>query len=376
MRTNSCLAAIALPLSVLLLSTAQEASASVLAQQCDEQSAAILSSFANDQERVTQMLGLESACAGTGIYEARLAQLYSETRDFAEGEAVAEQALLLESPYENEILVALVHLALQQREDEQAALHVTELATKYPDWPRSMVTAARVLQIAFAHEAAIALLESANEIEESGEAYLFLSGLLYSNGEYDEALEVREKALTLDPSLMRFTEYVAVAVLALIELDREDEGRQLLDQHLELLPHAQQSSFVQFLEEKLSGRLDSPQERGIVTSAPRADAPPPVDPDAPRSSEEIEYVFRHNGSAIFALYNRALRADPALEGRVVLRVTIHSDGHVERCEIAESTLPDQQLMDRLCERVLRFEFAPLNGGQSITVTKPIDFFPT
>ncbi len=67
-----------------------------LDQQCDERSTAILTSFAYHQERVAEMLGLEEDCAGTGIYEAKLAQLYAETGDFDEGNAVAMEALEFE----------------------------------------------------------------------------------------------------------------------------------------------------------------------------------------------------------------------------------------------------------------------------------------
>ena len=43
---------------------------------------------------------------------------------------------------------------------------------------------------------------------------------------------------------------------------------------------------------------------------------------APRSREEIERVFDANKGRIFTLYNRALRENPALQGKVVLRLTI------------------------------------------------------
>ena len=49
---------------------------------------------------------------------------------------------------------------------------------------------------------------------------------------------------------------------------------------------------------------------------------------ASRSREEIELVFDRNKGAIFALYNRALRNDPTLEGKLVLRLTIAPTGEV------------------------------------------------
>jgi hypothetical protein len=52
---------------------------------------------------------------------------------------------------------------------------------------------------------------------------------------------------------------------------------------------------------------------------------------AARSREEIELVFDKNKGAIFALYNRALRRDPSLEGKLVLRLTIAPNGTVTMC---------------------------------------------
>ena len=93
-----------------------------------------------------------------------------------------------------------------------------------------------------------------------------------------------------------------------------------------------------------------------------------------RSREEIEIVFDRNKGAIFALYNRALRQNPALVGKVVLRLTIEPDGRVSFCEIVSSELNDPDLEQKLVQRVLLFQFEPKNV-ESITTTKPIDFFP-
>jgi TonB family protein len=93
-----------------------------------------------------------------------------------------------------------------------------------------------------------------------------------------------------------------------------------------------------------------------------------------RSREEIERVFDRNKGAIYALYNRALRENPALEGKVVLRLTISPQGTVTACEIVSSELNDPDLEQKLVQRVMLFQFEAKDVG-SITTTKPIDFFP-
>ena len=94
-----------------------------------------------------------------------------------------------------------------------------------------------------------------------------------------------------------------------------------------------------------------------------------------RSREEIELVFDKNKGAIFALYNRALRVDPSLEGKLVLRLTIAPDGSVTFCEVVSSELGNPELENKLVSRVKLFRFAARDDVESITMTKPIDFFP-
>jgi TonB family protein len=94
-----------------------------------------------------------------------------------------------------------------------------------------------------------------------------------------------------------------------------------------------------------------------------------------RSREEIERVFDANKGRIYTLYNRALRENPALQGKVVLRLTIAPDGRVTFCEIVSSELNDPELERGLVQRVLLFQFEARDDVESITTTKPIDFFP-
>lgn len=95
---------------------------------------------------------------------------------------------------------------------------------------------------------------------------------------------------------------------------------------------------------------------------------------ASRSREEIELVFDRNKGVIFALYNRALRVDPTLEGKLVLRLTIEPSGVVTFCEIVSSELNNPELERRLVQRIKMFRFEDRDVAP-ITTTKPIEFFP-
>jgi len=95
---------------------------------------------------------------------------------------------------------------------------------------------------------------------------------------------------------------------------------------------------------------------------------------AARTREEIELVFDKNKSAIYSLYSRALRENPALQGKVVLEVTIAPSGEVTECRVISSELGDPELERKLVARVKMFRFEERDVA-TMTTTKPIEFFP-
>jgi TonB family protein len=95
---------------------------------------------------------------------------------------------------------------------------------------------------------------------------------------------------------------------------------------------------------------------------------------ASRTREEIELVFDRNKSAIYALYSRALRDKPTLQGKVVLEVTIAPSGEVTDCRVVSSELNDAELERKLVARVRMFRFEARDVA-TMTTTKPIEFFP-
>jgi periplasmic protein TonB len=95
---------------------------------------------------------------------------------------------------------------------------------------------------------------------------------------------------------------------------------------------------------------------------------------AARSREEIELIFDRNKGAIYSLYSRALREQPELQGKMVLEFTISPSGEVTMCRVVSSELNDPDLEKKIVARVRLFRFEP-KDVETITTTKPIDFFP-
>lgn len=94
-----------------------------------------------------------------------------------------------------------------------------------------------------------------------------------------------------------------------------------------------------------------------------------------RSIEEIRRVFDTNKGAIFAIYNRTLRTNPALQGEVVLELVIGADGRVIDCKVVASEINDQTMIDKIVNRIRLFNFGD-RDVKTTTIRYPVHFLPS
>jgi len=94
-----------------------------------------------------------------------------------------------------------------------------------------------------------------------------------------------------------------------------------------------------------------------------------------RSLEEIQLVMDRNKGGLYAIYNRALRRNPALQGKVVLKLTIAPSGAITDCEVVSSELRDPDLERKVVARVKLINFGAKDVSP-ITINYPIFFAPS
>ncbi|PLX42705.1 MAG: hypothetical protein C0608_01180 [Deltaproteobacteria bacterium] len=75
------------------------------------------------------------------------------------------------------------------------------------------------------------------------------------------------------------------------------------------------------------------------------------------------------------LYNRELRKNPELEGKVTVAITIDPEGNVKGVEVVETTMDAPALVEAMVKRIKRWTF-PQVAPKDITVTYPFVFFPS
>ena len=105
------------------------------------------------------------------------------------------------------------------------------------------------------------------------------------------------------------------------------------------------------------------------------DRPLTSGPGPSRTDEEIQIVFDRYKATLYRIYNRELRKNPTLQGKMVLRITILPNGKVSKAKVESTDLDSTLLSKKIIERVKRFNFGAKKDVSTITILYPIDFLP-
>ena len=96
---------------------------------------------------------------------------------------------------------------------------------------------------------------------------------------------------------------------------------------------------------------------------------------AGRTDEEIQIVFDRYKAALYRIYNKELRKDPTLRGKILMRICIETNGAVSMCKVESTDLASPELVAKIVERIKRFNFGPKEDVPKMTILYPIDFLP-
>ncbi len=118
------------------------------------------------------------------------------------------------------------------------------------------------------------------------------------------------------------------------------------------------------------GRVESSIADIAESSRPLSDGPGPG-----RTDEEIQIVFDRYKATLYRIYNKELRKDPTLRGKILLRISIETSGAVSMCKVESTDLASPQLVAKIVARINRFNFGPKDDVPKLTILYPIDFLP-
>lgn len=107
----------------------------------------------------------------------------------------------------------------------------------------------------------------------------------------------------------------------------------------------------------------------LVTFAAKAESPRRT------HTAEIRSKMVANMKGFKSCYEKALRQQPNLAGKVVLKWTISEDGTVKAAEVKESELKTPTAESCLIEKLQAIKFLPPDAGVESDVTYPLIFRP-
>ena len=93
-----------------------------------------------------------------------------------------------------------------------------------------------------------------------------------------------------------------------------------------------------------------------------------------RSDEAIRRVMDQQKGGIFAIYNRALRQDPTLQGKFVFEMVIEPSGEVTAVKMVSSELSDSDLIAKILARIRLINFGSADVLRT-RVNYSLDFLP-
>lgn len=95
---------------------------------------------------------------------------------------------------------------------------------------------------------------------------------------------------------------------------------------------------------------------------------------AARSEEEIRKIMEQHKGAIYSIYNRALRQNAALEGKMVVKLVIDPSGKIVEASLVSSELDDKDLETKILQRIKLITFPASNVART-TLNQTFDFLP-
>ena len=91
------------------------------------------------------------------------------------------------------------------------------------------------------------------------------------------------------------------------------------------------------------------------------------------TADEVGRIIRRHWNEIKYCYEKELTRNPNLAGKIVTSFTIGGTGHVQDCDVAETSLNDPTVEDCVVKIIKRIQFPAPKGGGIVLVSYPFIF---
>ena len=158
--------------------------------------------FPDIQSKVKQWESLTPKCAGSGLYESRLGNLYTQGKQFDKARASIEQGLSYKTKYDGELWVEMGNIYLLTNDISAAEKQFTLVVQKYPDWFLGYQGLGTADLMRHRFREAIKWLGEATKRQQHAFTYRELTIAHHHLGQHEQAVKALDIAFGLDQNLI------------------------------------------------------------------------------------------------------------------------------------------------------------------------------
>ena len=181
---------------------------------------------------------LADSCKDTGMYEGRLAELYSLSGDNENALKILDAAISKNLAYEKELRLGYFDILFRQEKFIDAESYADKLVMDYPSWYGGYISIGKIKLINAEYTEAIRYFTESNKLNEMPSAYILLVIAYFNIENYRQSALSMQKAIKLDIDSLSHTQAVCAAAYSLVDLGHKAEAKDLLKKHLSVNPSA------------------------------------------------------------------------------------------------------------------------------------------
>lgn len=221
--------------------------------------------FESHEERINAWRSKEKECAGTGLFEARLAALYQAAGEHQKAIELVNASIGFGEVYRKQLLLVRSESSYILEQLPQARADAERLVTEYPDWEGGYFVLGQVNLAEKRYEEAVENYDAVNRLGRMANAYSMLAIAHYYLKNYTKSVESMQYAVSMSQGEELGNSLPVVAAsYSLIHLGYLDKALAFLQEHQAVVPESKDNlhfiRVAKFLEQKMKARAAAENE--------------------------------------------------------------------------------------------------------------------
>lgn len=208
---------------------------------CDDEFSNLFNNkaYTKIEEKIAYWEALNEQCGKTGLYEARLGQLYFDAKQYTKAKKINQYGITLDTQFQKELLYGLADSEAALGNFEDAEEISEQVIEGYEDWAGGYLVYGKINFWQKNLLKSVAAFEMAVKLDEVASTYSMLAVNYHYLKEHEKVITAMQRALKLDENELKDRVAIPATASSLLKLGYIDEAEDLLLQHQRVRPESQ-----------------------------------------------------------------------------------------------------------------------------------------